>query len=414
MKHLRAITSLPYVTPAGRLVTAPGYDPQTQLYLNLPPIYHANIPLKPSPDQVCQALKTMMAPWAGYVWTGADDVGAMLSAIIAAVVRPVLPLCPAYLFDAASPGSGKTLAARALGALTTGRRVGVHTVASDGSGSEDELRKKVLSSAIGGDSFICLDNVTGFFKSAVLAGYLTSGRISDRVLGQSRVVDCEVLALVTLTGNNAALWADLQRRIVRPRINSGIDPTRRRFAWCPHERALHERVQIAEAVCTLLTGWFAAGAPKTADDDAGGFTDWSSLCRQSVLWASREGFTDCLAKGPVGDPAASLMADAGTADPEVESLGDLLRQLHALTDGAWFTAKEAAKWVALGEGDDEGVTGELHSTVVDLLGGRKAPTALTVGRLLSNRRDRHCRGLVLSALKDKGSNSTRFKVQHSE
>jgi hypothetical protein len=417
MKHLRAVVTLPYVTPKGRLVVKPGYDPETQLYLHLPPDYTANIPARPTPDQVCDALRVMVAPWALYRWAGADDAAAMVSAVIAAVVRPCLSLCPAYLFDASSPGSGKTLAACALGAVATSRRPSVHAMPSDGSSSEDELRKKLLASAMAGDAFICFDNVVGHLKSAVLAGYLTSGRLSDRVLGQSRVVDVAACALVTLTGNNASLWADLLRRTVRPRIDAGADPTKRRFAFSPMEAALQQRLAIAEAVCTVLLGYHEAGAPRIASDDAGGFTDWSALCRQPVLWAVHQGLTDGLGWGSLGDPAGSLLADSSSLDPEQEALADVLRYLYALTDGGRlaFKSRDVVTWQGLGATDEpSGPYRALGEALSELLGSRaKEPTARSLGRVLDNRRDRHCRGLVLRAWHDPIDNVKAFKVSTS-
>lgn len=401
MKHLKNIHSLPYVTTDRRIVSQGGYDEGTQIYLHLPLDYSRHVPAKPTREQLKEALAVMLRPWSGYTWSGPDDAAAMLSGVLSAVFRPALSLCPGYMFDASTQGSGKTLAATALGSLLVGRLVGVTPFAGDGAGPDDEMRKKLVAHVKALDSFICIDNVVGHWKSAALASVITSGRVVDRLLGSSQTIDATALMLITATGNNASLDADLLRRFVRSRVDSGSNPTARSFPFTPTHRALHERLDIAEAACTLLAGYWAAGAPCLAEGDAGGFADWNVLCRQPVLWAAKEGLTDVLGCGPLGDPAASLMTSAEAFDPEVEALGELLRSLHALSEGRWFTAREVQQWYRTGSdsASNESVWSRLYEAVRDLLGSKAyacEPSSRTLGRVLMNRRDRVVQGLKLS------------------
>lgn len=399
MKHLKTIHSLPFAATDRRIVSRGGYDEGTQIYLQLPVDYSPHVPTQPTREQLRNALTVLMRPWSGYKWSGPDDAAAMVSAVLAAVFRPALSLCPGYLYDASSQGSGKTLAATALGSLLTGRLVGVTPFAGDGAGPDDEMRKRLVSHVKALDSFICIDNVVGHWKSAALASVITSGRVVDRLLGSSQTIDATALMLITATGNNASLDADLLRRLVRVRIDSGANPTARAFSFTPTHRALHERLDIAEAACTLLAGYWAAGAPCLVEGDAGGFADWSALCRQPVLWAANEGLTDVLDWGPLGDPAASLMTNAEVFDPQIESHGEMLTCLHALSEGRWFTAREMRGWYRAGsaEQEEDSVCSRLHEAVGDLLGFRAKPelSSQTLGRVLLNRRDRVVRGLKL-------------------
>lgn len=392
-RYLAGIVDLPYITPQGRLVMRTGYDPETALYLDMPMDWQPVVPDRIDADRLRAALRVLAEPFSAYRFADADSAAGMVSGIFSAVSRQVMDLCPAYLLDAAVQGSGKTKAATALGALIEGQRVGVTPFS--GASTDDELRKRMVAGAIGGVRFHCIDNIVGHFKSSALAAVLTSGRLNDRVLGQSRMIEAKVRALVTLCANNSSSEADLLRRTVQVRIDAGSTPTLRAFAFDPVSVALAQRRRIAEAVCIVQRAYFNAGAPDIVAGDAGGFADWNRLCRQVVLWLAREGYADALPWPDLGDPAASMLADPASADPEIEAMGDLLAALWALSEGRDFTSAEALAWHNEGR-DAHGVPGELHSAIVECI-GRQDVNVRSMGRALMFRRDRVVHGLKLLA-----------------
>ena len=415
LRPLRSIHTLPYATLDQRIVARPGYDEKTHIYLELPLDYSPNIPTAPPGEEVRKALVTLAAPWSGYSWSSPDDAAAMLSGVLASVFRPVMRLCPGYVIDANTQGSGKTLAATALGCLLTGRMVGVVAGGCEGSGSEEEQAKRLLSCVVDQQGFICFDNLTGHYRSAALAGCLTSGRLMGRVLGLSRMIDAEANMLITATGNNCSFDADLLRRMVRCRIDGGANPTAKRFAFTPPQAALQDRLKIAEACCVLLAAYWAAGAPQIAKGGCGGFDEWVALCRQPLLWASAQGLTDVLGWGALGDPAGSLLADSSLNDPDIEALGDLLRSLEALSDGRFFTSKEVQTWYRMGADmpHGDGACTGLYESVREMLGsrGNGEVSSKSLGRVLLNRRDRVVHGLRLVA--SSGGVSRSWKIVHA-
>lgn len=397
LRYLAGRTDLPLFTPSGRLIDRPGYDEETCLYFALPRDADLIVPTKPTADDVRAALTVLVGPWRAYSFTSGDDAAGLLSGVLASVCRPVLELCPAYLLDASSPGAGKTKAATALGAVVEGRRPAVTPFA--GTTTDDELRKRFVAGAIDGARFVCIDNVVGYFKSSVLAAVLTTGRISDRILGQSRTVDAVVRSLVTMTANNASLESDLQRRTVAVRIDAGVNPTHRAFAFDPVSVALAERWRIAEAACVVWRAYFSAGAPDVVSGDAGGFADWSRLCRQPMLWLAREELADELPWQLGDDPAGSMLADASTTDPELDTFADYLRAAYALRPEADFEARDVETWFRAGDHDRDGPAGALRSAVSEILSLRPGfePSARSLGRMMANRRERPYRGLRLLA-----------------
>jgi hypothetical protein len=113
-QYLKAMALLPFATPSGRIVSQAGYDRETQLYLHLPMEHAVRVPDTPAADEVREAVGVLTAPWRAYRFATGDDAAAMVSAVLTAVCRPLLDICPATVFDASVQGSGKSMAATAL------------------------------------------------------------------------------------------------------------------------------------------------------------------------------------------------------------------------------------------------------------------------------------------------------------
>ncbi|MBE0548419.1 MAG: hypothetical protein IH627_12385 [Rubrivivax sp.] len=398
-RFLAGLVDLPYVTPAGRVVTRPGWDPETQLYLALPIDSAPEVPEVPTRDQVQAAVVTMMRPWRAYGFADEHGAAAMVAAVIAAVVRPVMDLCPAFAFDAANFGAGKTKAAMALGALIEGQTPSVTAYAA--SSNDDELRKRMVSDALAGARFSCLDNVSGYLNSSALAAVLTTGRLSDRRLGVMEGVTARAGSLMTLTGANLSFSAELQRRIAHIRLDGGDRPTHRSFDFDPIHEALALRREVAVAVCTVLRAYFVAGAPDTVGGedkivggDVGGFRDFNRLCRQAVLWLSSERLAGGL-PWEMGDPSASQLSDPIALDPATAATHALLQALLDVSDGGDFAAHEVVRWCELGQTNSTSEHGRVRDAVRDVANGKDRPTAQTVGMVLAHRRERVAGGLKL-------------------
>ena len=86
---------------------------------------------------------------------------------ISAAVRPTIDTCPAFGFDAPTQGSGKTLLAKSIAALATGKinELTPHVSSRD----DEEVRKRIMSIITGGAEAVVWDNILGIFNSASLA-----------------------------------------------------------------------------------------------------------------------------------------------------------------------------------------------------------------------------------------------------
>ncbi len=452
MKNLSALVSHPLITTSG-VVTRPGYHESTEAYADFPDELMVDFPLDPTRGELVAALKQIWRPFSEFKFATADDRGAMLAAVIGAVGRPGITLAPGVLFDAPCPGSGKTLCAQAVGSIVLGRRAPVTPYSGV---NDEELKKQMVATSLGGFDWFLLDNVDGYYDSAVMASVLTSGHLRDRVLGVSLMFDGQVKMNIAMTSNNAALSRDLTSRFIRVRIDTGAErPQSLSFSFDPVERALTERLAILRAVCVVVQGFFAAGSPRIGKGDAR-FPEWSRVVRQCVLWCGqntprgdrvsdtffgdsgtyicefggeytyKDGCNcglDCewehgfrnpwalddeddeydlpsLAEeagiGKLGDPAHQIIEGAGRSDPESRDLGLLL---HGLLDvfgggGCFFSAREVLAVV-------DGHYGEAAEMVKEGIeglrpkGSRGPLNSKGVSNLLGYRVDRICDGLVL-------------------
>lgn len=386
MKTLKALCQLPFITASGDIVSVPGFHEETGIYANFDHDAIPPVPEAPTSDEVIGAIQTTMYPWSRYRFASPEDQGAMLAAVMTAICRPALGITPGFFFDAPVQSSGKSKAAAALGALIKGQRAGI-TPFVGGPNAEAELTKKIVAMAVDGETFCLIDNVVGTWRSPVLAALVTEGQISERLLGGNQWYRGALRLMLMATGNNASLDHDLGRRLIRVRIDPGVEcPQARAFDFDPVDMALANRLAIAHAVQVLVQAYQAACSPPLGRGDAG-FSEWNRLVRRVVLWVQAEGYAEAAGFGPLGDPAHSILEAASADDPDTEAARTLLISLHEQFGGTFFSAREVFTLFSTGRG-------EVFEALQAIL-GRRDVTPTSIGRTLLNRRDKIVGGLVL-------------------
>lgn len=396
IKELTAHVSLPFACADGRIVEVPGHDALTGVYADFTPDAFEPVPLSPTRSEVIEALRTLWRPWSLFKFATANDRAAMMSAIFTAVCRCSLDIAPGYLADAPTQGSGKTKSMSALGALIRGARTPVTPWVS-GNGSEAELSKKLVSLLVAGVDFVSFDNVTGQMGSSVLSALLTDGALSDRLLGGNSWFRGEARMFVCASSNNANLDRDLLRRFIRVRIDSGVErPNSLSFPFDPVEVVLTERIRIARAVLVVIRAHRLAGAPCSGSGEAG-FSQWSRLVRQCVLWVDRSGLGEESGIGSLGDPAHSIVEQTGVEDPLTTALRMLLMGAREALDADRFTSRDLLQVYTAAENltDPEDDRLLVREGLAAMLGGKRDVTATSIGRALMYRRDVIAGGLVL-------------------
>lgn len=93
---------------------------------------------------------------------------------------------------------------------------------------------------------------------------------------------------------------------------------------------LRERGRYVSAALTLVRAWIVAGRPMAECKSLAGFSDWSALCRQPLLWLG------------LADATASVFK-AMAEDPDRQTLGRLLTGWQAAFGKTAAMVRDAVK-----------------------------------------------------------------------
>lgn len=395
LKQLKGVINVPTITPSGRVINTPGYDEQTGLYLYI----HENINIDLSTNlvNVKRSVELLMKPFNSFPFKSNLDRAAMLSAVLTAIVRPVLKTSPGFAFDAPVQGSGKTKLARCIALLCNGGNdltITPHTTTRD----DEEIRKRLLSLLRNGKSYVIWDNVLGIFDSASIAGLLTSDKFSDRILGKNSLVEYDNTTLFLITGNNLQLAGDMPRRIITCRIDPESEkPYAREFDFDPEDFIQKHRMQMAVAVIQVIAAFFhrRPNIAKAAGRMAS-FEQWDDVVRQTVNWINHD-----VMPGQFGD-VMEIIDNSYQNDPELEMHSDLLVSLEKAFGNSAFKAADIINHFKpeLAEAK-EVLEGWSHG---------KNLNARSIGRILKFRQGKIVNGRKLVSFRSAGSLSYKIEV----
>jgi hypothetical protein len=181
---------------------------------------------------------------------------------------------------------------------------------------EEEMRKRLVSVLRNGAQTTIFDNVTKPVDSSALCAALTTGELSDRVLGASQTITVPTNVMIVLTGNNLIPAGDLSRRMIRITLDAGMEnPGNRAFEFDPlHFMRTHRtHPRLPDASSRLPGHWrsTACGRPVSK------FRNMVRYIRGCLCWVAESGWLD------VAYPASSVVENFEN-DPESRKLGGLL------------------------------------------------------------------------------------------
>ena len=267
---LAGVCTAPLLSKDGRVRSADGYDPETQLWCCSVPAL--GLPLKPSCTdagvallKLRQAFRTFPFADARRSWDAelsvevvditkppGRDESAFLIALLTAVCRPSLWLAPGLLVTApavSGAGSGKGLLVRAICSIAFGIRPRAFT----SGGERQELDKRLAAELVEAQPALFLDNANGVvLRSDTLASVLTERPARVRLLGQTRMVPLNSTAFVAITGNGLTVTEDLARRFNPCELDARCeDPEARPFAAGFLEQIEQQRSELLAAALTI-------------------------------------------------------------------------------------------------------------------------------------------------------------------
>lgn len=287
MRNLVAVSETPVLRPDGTILQTPGYDRATG-YVYQPNCDFPEVPERPSKEDAARALAELNEVFVDFPYV--DDAARMvpIAAILTILARSAIEgACPAFLLDATTRGSGKTLQADAISAVALGRSAARKSYPPD----QEELGKILSSYAIAGARQILFDNVPAGveFGGGELDQAITArDAVELRVLGRSEVKRLPWNAVIMASGNNLALGEDTVRRVLVARLETPEEnPEDRTGFKHPHlfQWILEERPRLVVAALTVLRAFARFGGHRHDGQAWGSFEAWSRLVPGAIVYA---------------------------------------------------------------------------------------------------------------------------------
>jgi len=290
-KHLRTLTGIanqPYFDANEQLVTTPGFNAMTGIYACFgAEDYAISAPTKEDAQQCLMMLKAELGE---FVFEKPEDLSAAVCAMLTAVIRPGLPLAPAFNISAASSGSGKSFLAGLIVLFATPS----HPYVTSYPTSAAEAIKVVLAMLLEKPPVILFDDMQTDWKPfGAINKALTSHTTTERVMGESRTATARTNTLFLGTGNNTGPIKDMRRRVVTVRL--APKDNQRTFERNPHKQISKYRSAYVGAALTIIQAFLLHGERDATLTPIGSYEDWSRFCRESLMWLGEP------------DPASSLI-----------------------------------------------------------------------------------------------------------
>jgi hypothetical protein len=377
VRPLMGVIEAPSLRPDGEVITAPGYDRATGLYLR----WHGapvDVPKSPTHDQAEQAFRNLADLFADFTFQGDDTARqVMLSACVAAILTPLARAAiagptPAFMWTADAKLAGKSLMASTCGAIVLGRAPSSRQYTAD----DDEMAKRIAAVAMNGLPIWMLDNVKTRIDGGMLELALTAhDTIAARILGHTEDREMPWRSTVYLTGNGATYSDDMSRRLLhiallsRARVEGAVTASSeaRTFRYPDLvDHVLAHRPALLRDALIILREHRVAGQPSSGHS-LPSYEAWSRVVAHAVWWAS--GTDPQRARPPesaAGDTDAALRVVLGW-EALFQTQRHTLATMRTQLTGAARGVPEAARGVP---GAARGVPGadDLIAALADLAG----------------------------------------------
>ena len=291
---LLGIVEAPTLRPDFTVISVPGYDAQTGLYLEPSRrLAIPQVPERPTDSELQDAVDLVLEPLFDFPFIDQASRANMTAAILLSCVRDAItgPV-PLTLVTKPQPGCGGSLSIDSVAIIATGRPAHMIPATRD----PEEWRKLLTSLLLSGDRYMIFDNVDHTLESEYLAAFLTALVWKDRILGQSQPIQLPNRTVCFANGNNARVGGNLVRRIVPVRLDSpAARPWLRDTGEFKHpklrEWLAENRGRIIAAIFTIVRGWVVAGRPKAADTVVlGSFESYAATVGNLLAYMGVKGF----------------------------------------------------------------------------------------------------------------------------
>jgi hypothetical protein len=390
IRPIEAIIETPALRIDGSILDVPGWDEQTVL------LYEPNgefppIPTRPDREDARYAAEFLLEMVTDFPFASEHHRAAWLAALLTPLARFAIDgRCPLFLFDANTPGTGKSKLTDIIAIIATGREMS-RTAYPD---SDEEMRKRITATALAGDRLMLIDNIATTFGGSALDSALTAPTWKDRKLGASELTpELPLFTVWYATGNNIELKGDVIRRVIPCRLESRNERPEERTDFTikgdllRHVRA--NRPRLVTAALTLLRAHALAGKPSADLPPVGSFEPWAEVVRAAVHWAI--GIDPCQTREELRANDPETIARAAL----IEGWSELPR---ATTRGE--TVADALRLLQ----EQPTLLRKLRDCLMERSRTGDLPSAKAIGRMLQALRGRVCNGRYLQSVQHQGTN----------
>ncbi len=278
---LSRITEVPVFAPDGTLQTEAGYHPAAQVFYAPPKGFTVpEVSQNPTLEEVRLAKDWIFGELLGdFPFVEQADRAHATAMLLLPYARDLIQgPTPNHLVESPVPGSGKGLLVDVCLRAAFGPHLGFIPQAND----EAEWRKRITAALKEGRGAIIIDNLRKSLDSGVVASALTAETWSDRILGQSEMVNLPVRCIWVATGNNPSVSTEIARRSIRVRIDASCErPWKRGREDFKHPNlrvwADEHRADLVWAALTLIQAWVVADQPLYKAETLGSYEHWAEV-----------------------------------------------------------------------------------------------------------------------------------------
>ena len=356
LRPVTGIITCPTLRPDGTVLSTGGYDAVTRLY-HLPDagIDLSAMPENPTREDALSAVATIDELCSESPFVSDADRSVFRSLLISSIARAAIGIVPVHAFTAYAPGSGKSYLCDIVAAVLTGRWC---PVISPGR-TEEEFEKRIGAMLLAGYGLISIDNISRGLGGDAICQLAERPVIRIRILGESKMPECEFSGIVSANGNNLEILGDMPRRTLLGALDANMErPEERQFAQDPVRKVLDNRGFYVGAALTIVRAYLAAACPNKMPTLAS-YERWSDTVRSALVWLG------------CGDPVDTMQA-ARESNPELANLRSMLHSWRAVFGDDFTTCEQAVGRVASFDptGADAEALSALRSAMVAVAGIR--------------------------------------------
>jgi hypothetical protein len=311
LNQVTGLINTPTLRPDGSLIELRGFDKATGLWLEPDSNMKIHLPKRSTKKEAIKALELLSDLLKECAFNSELDRAVALAGILTVVSRGGFTHAPAFFFTAPKAGMGKTFIVDLTSHIAFGRRAPVIPAIKN----PEEMEKRLASVLLDAPPMMCLDNMTFNLNEPLLCMMVSGGDdINVRILGKSKIANCEWRGTFFGTGNNVTPSGDMIRRSLLCKLDTRTEnPEQRSFNANPINIVMGDRAKYVTAALTIAKAYYDS-REKVELPAYAGFEEWSQFIRKPLVWLGTP------------DPVESQKA-AKESDPVDTSL----RALH----GAW-------------------------------------------------------------------------------